>query len=85
LASINLSPAARFAALWRDGPLARVRPLSRPAGDFLASLLQDHSADEALALALGGGPKDTVLAALQAEVFAAPFAQIIPTPQDQTR
>jgi len=82
LAVIDLRPEPHFAAVWRGGRGAHVRKLSGRPGEFLAALLEGGQADEALARALGAAPQDAVLAAIQSEVFDAPFARITPLFQD---
>ncbi|MEO6341373.1 MAG: DNA-binding domain-containing protein [Caulobacteraceae bacterium] len=73
LGLIDLTPSCRWVAVWRSGEGAMVRALSPPAGAFLAVLAAGLGADQALAAA---GPSDDALLAIQAEVFAAPFATI---------
>jgi hypothetical protein len=76
LAAIDLAPRPRCVAIWRDGRTAVVQPLSRPAGLFLAALLSRSTPDEALAAACAQASPQGALWAIQAEVFAARFAEI---------
>ena len=78
LAAIDLAPAPRWLAVWRAGRTASVLLLSPPAGRFLAAVAEGSDAEAALA-ACASDPI-AALSALQAEVFAGPFAQIIQTP-----
>lgn len=82
LARIDLAPNRRWIAVWRSGEGAMVRHLSLPAGAFLAALVAGRGADQALAAA---GPSDEALLAIQAEVFAAPFAIITPLTPEGTQ
>jgi hypothetical protein len=81
LAAIDLAPRPRRIAVWRDGRAAVVQPLSLAPGRFLTAILDGDPAELALAdvLADAAAPQAT-LAAIQAEVFAARFAQITHTP-----
>jgi len=79
LAQIDLSPQARFVAVWRTGRQAAVRALSPPAGVFLAAILDGADADTALAAAFAVSAAPAALQAIQAEVFSAAFAQITQT------
>jgi hypothetical protein len=78
LAALDLAPTPRWLAVWRADAGAAIRPLSPPAGMFLTALLAGGGARGALA---GGGAHagpEPALCAIQAEVFAAPFASILP-------
>lgn len=77
LAAIDLNAGPRHVAVWRAGRAASVRALSPPAGAFLAALVDDAGPDEALAAATAFAEPDTALQAIQTEVFAASFTQII--------
>src|SRR5262249_37261785 len=79
LAALDLEPAPRPFAVWRAEAGALARPLSRSAAAFLTALLADQPPDDALARALAGSAPDEVLAAIQSDVFAAPFAAVLPT------
>lgn len=71
MATIDLTPHPHALALWRRAQGAATRPLSRLPAAFLAAILDGCDVEAVLAAA---HPDD--LAALQAEVFAAPFARI---------
>lgn len=79
LARISLNPAATYLLVWRHDSEARLRPAGILAGRFLQALLAGTLAPDALAAA-GDDPTAT-LAALQAEVFTAPFCTIISKPE----
>lgn len=79
LAALDLAPAPRALAVWRTEAGASARPLSAPAAAFLAALLAGCSAEEALAQACAAAEPQEALAAIQSDVFAAPFAAVFPT------
>jgi hypothetical protein len=76
LAAIDLTPRPRFVAIWRQGRAAAVRALSQPAGLFLAALQSASTPEDALAAACTAASPQDALLAIQAEAFAAPFAEI---------
>ena len=78
LASVDLSASPLWFAVWRTEAGATARPLSRPAALFLAALLADAPAQAALAAAVTAAEEPQALIAIQSEVFAAPFAAVIP-------
>ncbi len=82
LAAIDLTRQPRFIAIWRTGRQAAVRSLSPPAGVFLARLLANATAEEALAEVFTTTSPHVALPAIQAEVFAAGFARIDHTNSD---
>ena len=79
LAAIDLAPRPRTLAVWRAGRQAVVRPLASVAGVFLSEVLDGASADEALAAVFAVHPPAAALQSIQAEVFAAPFAEVTST------
>jgi Putative DNA-binding domain len=83
LAAIDLS-APRWLAVWRTGRTIAVQPLSKAAGRFLGGILTGDSVEDALAAATADIESAAALQAIQAEVFAARFAQIIQTPPEET-
>ncbi len=84
LGLIDLSPARRWMVVWRAPNGSSLRKLGDAPGLFLESLLQGHSSDEAFAAAVAdGGEPHLAMAAIQAEIFAAPFASIIVTEGSQ--
>ena len=76
LAAIDLTPRPHAVAVWRDGPMAAVQPLSQPAGLFLTAIQFGSTPEEALAAACTAASPQGALRAIQAEVFAARFAEI---------
>jgi hypothetical protein len=76
LAAVDLTPRPRALAVWRAGRHAVVRPLGPAAGLFLAEVLAGAGADQALASVFLAHQPQAALEAIQAEVFAAPFAQV---------
>jgi len=77
LAEIDLRPAPRWCAVWRKGHDAAAKPLAPAPGRFLKALLAGAEASEALVLAAPDADRDGALLAIQAEVFAASFAQVV--------
>jgi len=77
LAAIDLTPASHALALWRRPDGAATRPLGRLPAAFLAAIVDGCDIEAVLATAQ---PDD--LAALQSDVFAAPFARIIAKPKE---
>ena len=81
LAAADLvAPSPCWIAVWRGEGGATARRLGPPAGLFLAELLAGGGADAALARACEAAAVETALLAIQAEVFAAPFAAVLPSP-----
>jgi hypothetical protein len=78
LSAIDLAASPRWLALWRHGAGAAVRPLSPAAGLFLSDLLARRCVHAALDAAAQETSRKAALLAVQAEVFAAPFATVIP-------
>jgi hypothetical protein len=81
LATLDPTPAPHWFAVWRADAGAAVRPLSPPAGLFLAALLAGRAAGEALVEAAAYAGSDPALSAVQSEVFAAPFVSVLPATQ----
>ena len=79
LGAIDLTPRPRTVAVWRAGRQAIVRPLDPAAGIFLALVLDGATSDQALAAVFAIYAPQAALQAIQAEVFAAPFAHITQT------
>jgi hypothetical protein len=79
----GIAPRPRRLALWRAGAGASVLPLSKPAARFLDELLHGAPAERALACAAVEGDPGSALLAVQAEIFAAPFAVVIPVTQEE--
>ncbi len=77
LATIDLGSGPRHLAVWRSGRAASVRLLSPPAGAFLAALVEGAGPDQALDAATASPDPAAALQAIQTEVFAASFTQII--------
>jgi hypothetical protein len=77
LGSIELVPAPRTIAVWRESRQVHVRRMGDAAGRFLRALLDGASAQAAFAAALSGGNRDGAIAQIQADVFAAPFCDVI--------
>jgi hypothetical protein len=82
LSGLDLTPEPRHYALWRGASGATVKPLSAASAHFLEGLLRERSADRALetAMTATNSPAGDVLAAIQSEVFAATFLQLIHPP-----
>lgn len=80
LSDLDMTPCARNFALWRSGQGVSVRRLTMPAAAFLGAVLRGESGEAALATALLHSPPDEALAAIQSEIFAAPFARILSQP-----
>ncbi len=78
LARLDMTPARYWVAVWRAEAGARVRRLADPAGLFLSVLLSGSTCDAAFAAAAARTEENDALAAIKADVFAAPFATIIP-------
>lgn len=77
LGRLDMGPSHYWVAVWRGDAGARVRRLAGPAGRFLDALLSGASCDDAFAAAAVGAEENDVLAAIKADVFAAPFATIV--------
>jgi Putative DNA-binding domain len=82
LAAIDTSPKERFAIVWRKGSEAAVQRVSAAAGLFLAALLADAGVDAAFRAAMGGACEADVLHAIQADIFAASFCDVISNPKE---
>jgi hypothetical protein len=67
-------------AVWRASQGVAVRRLGAVAGRFLTALLAGRTADDALNAASQGLEPNAAALAVQAEVFAAPFITVVPTP-----
>lgn len=78
LAAVDLSASPVWLAVWRAEAGATARPLSQPAGLFLAALLAGRPPQAALEEAIAAAGEPRALPAIQSEVFAAPFAAVIP-------
>lgn len=77
LGAIELVPASRTIAVWRESRQVHVRHLGDAAGRFLRALLDGGSGQAAFAAALSGGDRGGTIAQIQADVFAAPFCDVI--------
>lgn len=83
LEHLDMSPAARNFAIWRDQNGAAVRRLTAPAATFLGAVLRGESADAALAATLLHAAPEEALAAIRTEIFAAPFVRILSQPHGE--
>ncbi len=81
LASLDIAPRRRAAAVWRSGRNVIVKSLAPSAMRFLAALKSGATPETALAAAAADQPGD-ILKTLQTDVFAAPFARVRPHPQE---
>ena len=84
LAAIDLS-APRRLAVWRSGRAAVVQPLSPAAGLFLSAVLSGDGVEAGLEAAAAVADPTAALQVIQAEVFAARFAQIIQIPPEEAQ
>jgi hypothetical protein len=82
LSDIDMTSRPHHFAVWRGRNGASVSSLSAPAATFLDALLQGRAASSAFAAAVRLANRDDALAAIQSEVFAAPFARIATTEQE---
>jgi len=82
LAAIYLAPGLRRLAVWRTGREAWVRRLGLVAAEFLARLLAGDSFEHAFASAASDVSAQDALDAIRAEIFSAPFCQVI-SPEGQ--
>lgn len=78
LEHMDMSPRARHFAVWQSKVGASVKLLSQSASSFLGAVLRGENVEAALAAALLHADADDALAAIQSEIFAAPFARIHP-------
>lgn len=76
LATLDMTPCARNYAIWRGGQGVSVRSLGAPAAAFLGAVLRGESGEAALRLTLLHSEAQEALAAIQAEIFTAPFTTI---------
>jgi hypothetical protein len=83
LADLDMMPRARNFALWRNSQGVSVRGLSLASATFLGATLRGESGAAALAAALLHSAPDEALAAIQSEVFAAPFTRILSQPHGE--
>jgi len=83
LSDLDMTPRAHNFALWRTGQGVSVRRLTMPATAFLGAVLRGESGEAALATALLHSAPDEALAAIQGEIFSAPFARILSQPQGE--
>jgi hypothetical protein len=83
LADLDMTPRARNFVLWRSGHGVSVRDLSLASATFLGAILRGESGGAALAAALLHSAPDEALAAIQSEVFAAPFTRILSQPDGE--
>jgi len=83
LSELDMTPSAHNFALWRSGQGVSVRRLSMPAAAFLGAVLRGENGEAALATALLHSAPDDALAAIQSEIFAAPFVRILSHPQGE--
>jgi hypothetical protein len=77
LAAIELQRRARWFAVWRADTGAGLRTVSPAAFEFLGALLAGADAAAALEAAARDAGRDGALIAIQADVFAASFAQAV--------
>jgi hypothetical protein len=84
LPKIDLSPEPRWCAVWRKGQGAAATPLSAAPGRFLKALLAGAEASAAMDLAAPDADRDEALLAIQAEVFAASFTQVVVNADQRT-
>lgn len=79
LEALELAPRARYFAIWRkntDG--STVKHLTRPAGTFLAALLDSGGrAEHAMRSAMEHEPPEQVIAAIQTEILHASFTTLL--------
>jgi hypothetical protein len=78
LSGLDMAPGRYIVAVWRGGQGAMVKRIAPPAGRFLQALVDAQPVEEAFAAAVDGEDAQLAVAAIQADVFAAPFATIIP-------
>lgn len=83
LEHLDMSLRARSYVIWRGATGASVRALSAAAAAFLGAVLRGKSAEAGVAAALLHTNADEALPAIQSEIFAAPFARILPKPQGE--
>ncbi|MFO1408903.1 MAG: DNA-binding domain-containing protein [Steroidobacteraceae bacterium] len=78
LADVDLASRPIQLVAWRDGANVKTRRVGVAAGTFLAELRAGSAPESALAAAIttSGASAADVLAALQREVFSAPFAAV---------
>jgi len=77
LAGLDMTPSRYFVSVWRGPEGGMVKRLSPPAGRFLKALLAGEPVEQAFVEAADGADdEDAALAAIRADVFAAPFATI---------
>ena len=81
LVGLDMTPRARNFAIWRGGQGVSVRRLSTPSAVFLGAVLRGECGEAALGLTMLHSAPDEALAAIQAEIFSAPFTRI----QSQTQ
>jgi hypothetical protein len=77
LSDLDMTPSARNFALWRSGQGVSLRHLGMPSAAFLGAVLRGESGEAALATALLHSEPDEALAAIQSEIFTAPFVRIL--------
>jgi hypothetical protein len=59
-----------------------VQRVSAPAGRFLAALLTGAGAEAAFAAAIAAASEAEAIPVIQADIFAAAFCTIIPSPEE---
>jgi hypothetical protein len=77
LAAIDLRPAPRRLVVWRTGRRAMVRNIHAAATRFLEDFLTGAAAETAFAAAIGDAPQETAMQAIQSDIFAASFCNVI--------
>jgi Putative DNA-binding domain len=76
LSGLDMSPRARYFAIWRGPDGAAVRQLNAASAGFLASVLKGFDARTALQHAVSQGPEGEALTAIYDHVVSAPFARM---------
>jgi hypothetical protein len=76
LSELDMSPRARYFAIWRGPDGAAVRQLNEASAGFLACILNGLDAGTALQHAVSRGRRNEALMAIHAHVVSAPFARM---------
>ncbi|MDB6015138.1 MAG: hypothetical protein JWL65_7388 [Gammaproteobacteria bacterium] len=76
LSELDMSPQARYFAIWRGPNGAAVKQLNAAPAGFLASILRGLDHRTALQHAVSQGRRDEVLMAIYDQVVSAPFARM---------
>lgn len=83
LTGLDMTPRAHNFAMWHGKNGVSMRVLSEPSAIFLGALLRGECSEAALANTLMHSAPDEALAAIQAEILAAPFTQILSQAQGE--